>query len=340
MVQPMKLIIADYNGWEKTVEPDKAVVRIGSTNASDIQLDSLQIASSHLQIHYLPEAFGCKLMNLGSDVKILHGAYQDVLLSYASTELTHGDEILLGDYRIRVQLPIITKTIQTSRSLSASLLFPNTTLYQHTPAVGWLTVKNIGDQSPCQFHISVSGLPADCVKIDPVPLLYSGAEEEVRVQLFHRGLYPRAGFTTLTIRIYAPSDYPGEQVLIEQGIYVTPVFEQVLEIVDDLSLDADVVTPSVNEPDLNMVAQSAVSSVPPTMPPPPTAKDAQPIPAAPVEITLPPVQVAEEEVSVSPAAEMRAEVTSVKEEKIVLKQKPAPKAVIVRDLPEEFWDEE
>ena len=334
----MKLIIADYNGWEKTVALDKAVVRIGSTNANDIQLISPQIAPIHLQFHYLPEAFGCKLMNLGSEVKILRGEYQEILLSYASAELANGDEILLGDYRVRVQLPIITKTIQTSNSLSAALLFKNTTLYQHSPSTGWLTIKNIGEQSPCQFHVSVSGLPADCVKIDPIPLLYSGAEEEVRVQIFHRGLYPLAGFTELTIRVFAPSNYPGEQVLIEQGIYVTPIFEQLLVIGDDVYLNDGAVATAANEPDLSMVAQSTVSPVPRMAAPPSSPQDDPPLPVS-VEAVQPPVQMAEEEI-MSPLPVKVAKEILVKEEKSAVMEKSVPKPVIVRDLPEEFWDEE
>ncbi|MCP4142915.1 MAG: hypothetical protein GY755_21945 [Chloroflexi bacterium] len=334
----MKLIIVDYNGWEKTVMLDKAVVRIGSTNASDIELSSPQIAPTHLQIHYLPEAFGSKVMNLGDEVKVVRGEYQEVLRSYASTELANGDEILLGDYRIRVQLPIITKTVQTSHSLSATLLFENSTLYDHSPSTGWLTIKNTGEQSPCQFHVSVSGIPADCIKIDPIPVLYAGAEEEVRVQIFHQGLYPLAGFNDLTIRVFAPSDYPGEQVLIEQGIYVMPVFRQHLVIGDDAYLDDNVDEIAAPEPDLNMVAQSTVSSAPSKMPPPPPPEEKLPIPVE-IEASQPPAEIVEEEIEISLPVSVEKEMP-VKEEKPVLIEKPVPKPVIVRDLPAEFWDEE
>ena len=330
----MKLIVADYNSWEKTVEFDKAVVRIGSSPTSDIPLSSPNIAPIHLQFHYLPEETGCKVLNLGTEIRLLRKESEELLLSYARTSLENGDEVLLDGYRIRVELPIITKTIQTSRSISASLSFPNTTLYSYTPAVGWLTVKNIGVQSPCQFHVSVNGLPADCVKIDPIPLLYSGAQEEVRIQFFHRGLYPYAGLADLTLRVFAPSDYPGEQVLIEQGIYVTPVFEQVLEFVDETSSDDGADAPPANAPDLNMVAHSGTSSVPPVEPPPVPPQDVVSIPE-PVD-----VPVVDEMDEAIPVTEEIREIQSVKKEKIAVQIEAESKPVVVRDLPEEFWDDD
>jgi len=335
----MKIIIADNNAWEKSLDLDKAVVRIGSSAASDVQLASPDIAPVHLQILYLPEELGCRVLNLGSDVKVLRGEYQDVVRSYARAELENGDEIFLGEYRIRLELPFTTKTIQTSPAISAALVFPNTALYSHTPTIGWLTVKNIGEQSPCQFHVSVSGVPVDCVKIDPIPLLYSGAQEDVRIQLFHRGLYPYAGQTELNIRVFAPADYPGEHVLIAQGIYVMPVFEQALDFVDDRSRDEDLAALSVNIPDPDMVAQSAVSPVPSVMPPPPPAQDDM---SGPLSIE------AYQSISVTPKDEPRqappkkVEATPVEVEKVVSASsaaKPMPKPVVIRDVPDDFWDE-
>ena len=62
----MKLIITDHNAWEKTFELNKAVIRLGSSPASDILLNEKGIAPTHLQFHYLPSEFGCKVLNLGT----------------------------------------------------------------------------------------------------------------------------------------------------------------------------------------------------------------------------------------------------------------------------------
>jgi hypothetical protein len=340
----MKIIIADNHAWEKKVELDKAVVRIGSSASSDIQLSSPYIAPVHLQLHYLPEEFGCKVLNLGDEVSVSRGDHQEVLRSYARTELKNGDEILLDAYRVRVQLPFTTRVIQHSPAISATLSFPSTNLYAHAPTIGWLTVKNTGEQSPSQFHVAVSGLQTDCIKIDPIPLLYAGAQEDVRIQLFHRGLYPYAGQTELSIRVFAPMDYPGEQVLIEQGIYVEPVFGQELAFSDDM--DAGAAAP-VTIPDLNEAAHSTTSSVPSSKPPisPPQAEPVRELPDTAPQADQPPrpaAYVAESEIDVEElvgdavAEPERAD----RKEKKTPPAKPTPKPVIVRDLPDEFWDED
>ena len=333
----MKIIIADNNAWEKTIEVDKAVVRIGREVNNDIQLESPNIAPVHLQLHYLPEEFGCKVLNLGNEISISHGEEQEILRSYARANLKNGDELLLDAYRIRVQLPITTKTIQTSAAIQASLSFPNTTLYAHAPAVGWLRVKNIGEQSPSQFHVSVSGIQSDCIKIDPIPLLYAGAEEDVRIQLFHHGMFPYAGLAALDIRVFAPSDYPGEQVLIEQGIYVEPIFQQGLAFGDEPIVDVE---KRVNAPDPNLVAQSTTSSVPSSVPPPPPPK-APPISPNgdeddPISAPMTTKDIAEDIDDQYYAGDAVAVETK---EKVSVQAKPTPKPMVVRDLPDEFWDE-
>ena len=329
----MKIIIADQNNWEKSVEVQKAVVRIGSADTSDIPLSSASIAPVHLQLHYLPEEFGCKVLNLGSAVTVMRSEHEEALQSYARTDLQNGDEIVLGEYRIRVQLPITTKVIQASRSIGASLSFPNTTLYSHAPTVGWLTVENIGEQSPSQFHVDISGLPDECVKIDPIPLLYAGAQEEVRVQLFHRGMYPYAGLTALSIRVFAPGDYPGEQVLIEQGIYVAPVFEQSLEFANDLiDIEAAPALPvSAPEPTISAIPKNLPST------PPPPRETLSPVPLPSPEPI--PTPIAVKKVEVKEVEPISTPKEAPQPEPVVQKAKPMPKPVIVRDLPDEFWDE-
>jgi hypothetical protein len=91
---------------------------------------------------------------------------------------------------------------------------------------GVLTLKNAGEHSACQFRVDIEGLPADCFQIDPIPLMYSGAQEEVRIRIFHRILYPPAGLQTIVLKISAPESYSGEELIIRQDIYVTPVFSR------------------------------------------------------------------------------------------------------------------
>ena len=348
MANNMKLIIIEQNGWKKEIKTEKAVIRIGSAPSNDIYLNSPQIASVHLQAHSLPTESECRVLNLGSKVIISRNDVQDVILPYAKAEIRDGDEVLLGEYRIQFELPFTTKMIQKADSLEASLQFPSTTISPHRATIGWLTIKNIGSQSPCQFHVSLSGLPADCIQIDPVPLLYSGAEEEVRIQLFHQTLYPSAGMKDLVIRVSAPNHYPREQVIIRQGIYVEPIFEQSLELVDDLGTEASPkqergLNDEVKAPDFEQV------SPPPTPTPVETPRqidveeeEEEEIPSPVISDAPPPVVEKREKQIENPALSTPAP-TKI-EDKVKKLDSPADiapaKPVIVRSLPEDFWDEE
>ena len=325
----MKLRIIDQNGWEKPVKLEQAVLRIGSAPTNDVHLDSALIAPVHLQVHYLPEKFGCKILNLGEKVLLSRGETQEMLSTYATTQVENGDEIFLGGYRIQFDLPLTTKIIQDANSLKASLSFPNASINQYGATIGWLMIQNIGTESPCQFHVSGNGIPTDCIQIDPVPLLYSGAKEEIRVQLFHRGLYPSAGAKTLTFNISAPNHYPREQVVIQQGIYVEPVFDQVLELFDDGGAG----TSMMQERTINEAENK------PNLEPP--APVSRPAPSSP------PIEIIEKKEEVQPSImedeplEIIEEIESEDEDENV---EPPPvdvapqKPVIVRSLPDDFWD--
>lgn len=232
----MELTIVEKNGWKKSVKFEKAIIRIGSDSANEVQLASPEISPVQLQLHYLKDnPSTCKVLNLGSDVVVWQNQSQAVLPPYAITPVSNGSEIVLGEYRIQFKLPFAARTIADSRSIQASLHFPDATLSPDRKAVGILSLKNTGLESACQFEVVLQGLPADCMQVDPVPLLYPGAQEDVRVQLFHRKLYPTAGAQELAIEVFSPASYPGEQVIIRQGIYVTPVLEHTVKIIDDMS---------------------------------------------------------------------------------------------------------
>ena len=257
----MELIISEQNGWKKPITIEKAITRLGSAPTSDVKLVSPEIAPIHLQIYYLDETpNNCKIFNLGNPVRVKSGDQHFALASLATIEIQNGSEIELGPYRIQVILPLSATTLQDTLSIQASLRLPEATLLPGQVTTGWLTIKNTGVQSSCQVDIDLAGLPADCMQVDPAPLLYTGGQEDVRIQLFHRKLYPAAGFQNLTINVSACDSYPGEQVVINQGIYVSPVFEQSLEIFDDLSSDHP--AQKTVEP-----ATSVVRSVPQNMPP-------------------------------------------------------------------------
>ena len=233
----MELIISEQNGWNKTINIEKAITRLGSAPNNDVQLLAPQIAPTHLQIYYLEETpFNCRVFNLGSNLPVWQGDQQVILNSFSTMQMKSGNEIELGPYRIQFKLPLAATMLQQSRAIQASFKFPaDSVLQPNSVATGWLTIKNAGSEYDCQFEITLSGIPADCLQFDPAPLSYPGAQEDVQVQVFHRGIAPQAGFQNLTITVTSPDSYPGEKVVINQGIYVMPFFEQSLEISDDLT---------------------------------------------------------------------------------------------------------
>jgi len=102
----MELTIIEQNGWKKSVEIKKAVIRIGSAAANDVQLTSPQISPVQLQLHYLQEnPSTCKVLNVGGEVVVWQNQSQAVLPPYALTHISNGSEIVLGEYRIQFKLP-------------------------------------------------------------------------------------------------------------------------------------------------------------------------------------------------------------------------------------------
>jgi hypothetical protein len=233
----MNIIITEVNGWSKTLEVKKAITRIGNAPSVDVQIPSTSIAPLHLQILSNPELpTGCRVVNLASQLEIIHNGNVTPLEPYSTQDINDGDEIRLGEYRLTFQVPFSTAFMRTCKSIEATLNLTDTTLQPHLPLDGILTVKNVGEQDACQFQVSLSGLPEDCFHIDPIPLLYPGAQEDVRVRFFHQITYPQAGRRDLLITINAPDDYPGEELVIRQSLFVAPVFKQVMELLDDIAL--------------------------------------------------------------------------------------------------------
>ncbi len=232
----MELLIVEKSGWSKSIKTDRAVIRVGSAPSNDVQLQSPKIASVHIQIlHSTDTDSSCKVVNLAHEITARVSREIHRLPPYAAVDVRDGDEILLDNYSITFRLPLSANVTQSAKRIQAALSFADAVLQPKFATTGVLTIKNAGEHSACQFQVDIEGLPADCFQIDPIPLMYSSAQEEVRIRIFHRILYPPAGLQTIVLKVSAPEGYPGEELIIRQGIYVTPVFKQALELFDDLS---------------------------------------------------------------------------------------------------------
>jgi hypothetical protein len=231
----MELKITEEHGWSKTLKLEKAIIRIGDSSANDIQLNSPNIAPIHLQILCSPASSSCRVINLAGGVVLNGKKERNQTIAAGIFNIYDGDEIVIGEYTIAFHLPLGFNFLRKSAVIDASVSVPDAVLLPNAPLNCRLSLINAGTRDACQFQIIATGLPEDCIHIDPVPLMYPGAQEEVRLQFFHHITYPEAGYQEITVRIFAPDDYPGEELVLALGIYVAPVLKQSLEILDDLT---------------------------------------------------------------------------------------------------------
>lgn len=229
----MEIVITERNGWSKRVTVEKSIIRIGGDVSNDIQVESAIIAPLHLQIYHSNESTS-RVLNLADALTIKSGGISTELLPLIPLEIRDGDEIEIGEVQLLFRLPPSSGMVRTSKVIEANLTFGDSVLRPYMPAVGLLTVKNKGHKDASQFQVTISGMPSDCYQVDPLPLMYPGAQEDIRIRLFHKIIQPQAGPVSMVVVISAPESYPGEEVLLQQKIYVEPVFKQVLEIKDDV----------------------------------------------------------------------------------------------------------
>ena len=96
-----------------------------------------------------------------------------------------------------------------------------------------LKLKNIGTDKACQFRLSITGIPNECLRSGPLPYLYPGGVSTVGFTISHLMTKPAPGFHTVSINLQAPEEYYGEVLEFNQDIYVVPVFKNELILEDD-----------------------------------------------------------------------------------------------------------
>ena len=147
--------------------------------------------------------------------------------------------------------------------------------------------------------------------------MYSGAQEEVRIQIFHRILYPPAGRQTIVLKVSAPESYPGEELIIRQGIYVTPVFKQALELFDDVRAAAELRKQTEVKPvSVLQPAPGALSELGETQPGADKQADSTP--------KIPPLVVSMESSTPDPSAQQKPPDLFTQEQAAPVAPQPAP----------------
>ncbi len=277
----MELTIVDQGGWKKPVKLVRSVTRIGSASSNDIQIDSPAISPFQLQVIYANETpSACRVLNLGMPLTVRTNTGERAVAAYESVDVSDGDELLLDTYRIVFRMPVSSGVLSSSAHIAVNLQMDEAVLRPHVAAVGRLVITNTGTRPASQFQVTVSGLPPECFRIDPIPLLYPGAQEEVRIQFLHRVHTPPAGVLQVTLAVSASAGYPGEQVVLRQGLFVMPVVTHQLVLQDDMPVSPQEAPPVLFEAEPIALAAAPTATPPEILPvpePEPVAEPALPV---------------------------------------------------------------
>lgn len=247
--------IIDREGWRRLFEVNKGLILVGSQPQNDIVLDGGRgggVQPRHLQL--VAVAGGYRLVNLGDNELILSNGER--LPAHAVCNLTDGSLLQLGEFKLKFhvgnapeELPMLstgasepttqnvfnaTPRLQEGFStvIGLSIRLPYTQLSPEQPIEGSLTVRNLGEKTGAQFRLELDGLPQETYDIGAGPILFPGAQKEVRLQLKHpRASFPPVGPHRITVRASAPLAYPGESAAATQIIEILPYHAHRVHIV-------------------------------------------------------------------------------------------------------------
>lgn len=225
------LEVVDRAGWVKTYPLEKALLMIGSADFNDIVLPEergLGIAPAHLQVMRPAIELGSiHVVNLSAAPVVLlkNGQIVGNLPGGGTIELNDGDGLMLAEFHLTFAIQSQGGIVRSARSehMGLRLELPGTTLRPFKQLAGRLTVTNYGSLPRCQFELELEGLPSDCYRIDPAPLLFPHGESQLQVRFFHRGSRPAGGLQALILRANAPGTYPVEEVTLDWNLDVTPL---------------------------------------------------------------------------------------------------------------------
>ncbi len=236
MTQQTKIEVIDQSGWCKEYPLEKKIVHIGSSPRNDIVLEQGRgggVASVHAQLIASTQTLAYQLVNLG-DTHILLG--EQPLSPRSAAHLTDRATFQLGEFTLIFYAGepgytgVAGGTSSANRYIGLGLALPRARLRPNKSLEGTITVSNLGDETGVQIHLELEGLDPDCYNIEPGPLLSSGAEKEVLLQLHHRGDKPLTGDYPITLRATAPAAYPGKEASLSRVIQVLPFYHHKLEL--------------------------------------------------------------------------------------------------------------
>jgi len=247
-----RIEIIDKDGWRKEFILQKRLTFVGADRRNDITLDlgrGSNVAPRHLQLisENSPAFTGCRAVNLSSSAIPINDSPDTLLPPGSAMAISNGDTLRLGDFTLTIYLenantaiPVGIPTNEAampkgeakgSTSIGLRISLARITLMPDTSLDGTIYVANLGSMPGVQFNLKLEGLPADCYKIGPTPILFPGAERGVPFSLSHpRGRAYPAGLHKLFISAEAKDTYPGENLVISQEIRISPFYHHSLRL--------------------------------------------------------------------------------------------------------------
>lgn len=224
-------ILTNAQGWQKRVPLDVGLHWIGTAPGCAIRLpDGENIAPYHVQMVNNANEAHLRLINLSGQALILENNGQNEIIAEHDLHDIFANEVLrLGNYTLQFDIhkryvPHSVAREQNQQILGLRLVLSGHVLQPGGMIHGRLYLRNLGDQ-PCQFDVDLEGLPRENYEIDPPPLIHPGGEESSDIRIYHRLVSPAAGNALLTLRVGAPSVYPGRELMIQQTIRVVPNYQ-------------------------------------------------------------------------------------------------------------------
>lgn len=265
------ITVLNKTGWSKLFNLEKSLVMVGSDSLNDIVLSD-EIGSGVAPMHFQliceqnPEPI-LRILNLRNTpitrVNLL--SFRNAPIQpQKMTQLFEGDQLTLGSYTLTISLVSYGFIkVERSENLGMELKLPHLNLRQNEVISGKVKLTNFSQQKYSQFNVDLIGLPIDCYQIDPVPMLYPGASEELAIHIFHRNNQPPAGECAIQLLLTASQSFPTELVTIDAVLHVEPVFsfssgflvdEELVDEVEEVSIPA--VVQAETEPENEMTHET------------------------------------------------------------------------------------
>ncbi len=230
----MKIKLIDNENWEKTAVINKSIIRVGSSESCNVVLTDPGIMPVHFQLMPVPDdPEHVRVQSISGITQILRDNQKLVLKPPESQKLISGDQVLVGGYRLEIQMSSEIVYCAETRHISVQLHLSGEKLIPHIPIVGHLELKNKDDQNSIQFDIKFENLPDDCIVSEPAPHLYPNGTGMISFTIYHKGQYPEPGPHKIFVRIGSSDQFPEDMVTFQPEIYVMPYTENIIKLEDD-----------------------------------------------------------------------------------------------------------